>query len=247
MSQHGEGGLDVSRHALKSCVSGGWEVASQSSTYKMDSQILLWLEAAGGSTPDYLPDLFRVPQGSALRPVLFLLYIKAATVPLAETQQSQGNNSSETSSPFQDKPTQGSQDGSDWTLVTPRRRKLGRGQGPKVPPPPYFRMPFHFTYGHLQYSKSTHRLPHLPHLPHLKSARMKIPLLRQEHGLGLCNNLGSTHVLALCYLCILVVLYAKLFLKKIMMGLHPLPSHLNSHLTLYAAICCCKEILQTHL
>ena len=34
--------------------------------------------------------------------------LQAATVPLAETQQSQGNNSSETSSPVQDKPTQGS-------------------------------------------------------------------------------------------------------------------------------------------
>ena len=34
-------------------------------------------------------------------------------------------------------------DGGDWTLVTPRRRKRGRGQGPKVPSPPYFRMPFH--------------------------------------------------------------------------------------------------------
>ena len=81
-------------------------------------------------------------QGSALRPMLFLLYIKAATVPLAETQQSLGNNSSETSSPVQDKPTQSSQDGGGWTLVTPRRRKRGWGQGPRVPPPPYFRMPW---------------------------------------------------------------------------------------------------------
>jgi len=72
-----------------------------------------------------------------------------------------------------------------------------------------------FTYGHLQYSKSTHRLPHLPHLLHLKSVRMKIPLLRQEHRLELCNNLGSTHVLAFCYLCILAILaICKIIIKK---------------------------------
>ena len=71
--------------------------------------------------------------------------LRAATLPLAETQ---GSNCSETSSPVQDKPTRGSQD-SGWTLVTPRRRK--RGQGPNVPPSECL-----FTFGHLEYSKSIH-------------------------------------------------------------------------------------------
>jgi len=132
--------------------------------------------------------------------------LQAATVPLVETQQSQ---CSETSSPVQDKPTQGSQDGSNWTLVTPRRRKQGQGQGPKVPP-------LHiseclFTYGHLQYSKSTHRLSHLPHLPHLKSVRMKIhsPIVSRTRARTMQQFRVHTRI-SIFYLCILAVLYAKL-------------------------------------
>jgi len=60
----------------------------------------------------------------------------ATTVPRTESQQSQGSDSSETSSHV--KPT--SQD-NDWTLVSPRRRQ--QRQRSSIPPPPYFRMPFH--------------------------------------------------------------------------------------------------------
>ena len=61
----------------------------------------------------------------------------AATVPHSESQQSQGSDNSETSSPV--KPI--SQD-NDWTLVSPRRRRQQRPRS-SIPPPPYFRMPFH--------------------------------------------------------------------------------------------------------
>jgi len=89
-------------------------------------------------------------------------------------------------------------------------RQGGESGGPKVPP--LHSSECLFTYGHLQYSKSTHRLPHLPHLPHLKSVRMKIPLLCQEHGLGLCNNLGSTHVLAFS-ICVSLQYYMQNYYK----------------------------------